>query len=116
MHLRYDHVARTAYHDTDLLYTLVLTVDGIYMIYMDGSDATTDADGWTPQILTQLALAEHCAFVRYNEVKSVVARAREADHALFMKTAAGNFSFTLLHSSADDVYQLLQAITERKQA
>ena len=112
MGFRLDRVSRAQYLDDRQAYTIIVEDEGLYIIHTGDDDAMMKFAGSIGKLpLPELATAEHSAFVPYEAVVSVVARARPDEYAMFMKTTQGNFSFVFGHSAADDVQRLLETIT-----
>ena len=67
---------------------------------------------WPP--LHVLARETHSAFLAYGAILSVVARARNQQPAMYLKTEQGDYSFAFTQTTRKQVQELLEAITQRK--
>jgi hypothetical protein len=112
MYLRYDGITRTQYLDSQFVYTLVVDTNGIY-IAQTGSQ-NRSARLATDEVYRLSQIDEHSAYVPFDDVLSVVARARIEEHAMFLKTRQGDFSFQFTSHSTEQIYELVQAISENK--
>ena len=139
MQKRYDRVVRKEYAESRLVYSIVADEVGLYLIHTGDvrglvnlkanghgdpslldekrrfiDELAANEERLTTMPLDMLASKGNSTFIAYGAILSVVARARNQQPTMYLKTEQGDFSFAFTQSTRKQVQELLQTITERK--
>ena len=128
MIVRCDRVTRYDYVDSQMVYSLIVNDDGMYIIHTGHTrslrrmrikflqeDVPYNEQRLSLEPLDKLAAEEHSTFLSFAHIYSVVARTDIEGAEMYMRTREGDFRFIFDRAHRDYVRDLLSSLSDHQQ-